>query len=299
MEYLRGPTLATYLRHLHQRKKRVPLEQVARLLKQLTSALDYAHGQGVIHRDIKPGNILLHTKTDNIPLDQTLPNDVEAIVTDFGLVRVVNAASQTVSGFISGTPAYASPEQARGDQTDHRTDLYSLGVVLYEILAGRIPFEADNTVTILHMHLHMNPAPIPGISPKVQAVVDRALRKNPDERYQSSQEMAVDFYRAIGMRAQADSIRVPKSQVSAEPVEKPSEVAVSWLPKPAPPESAPVPAVSEPKPQPAPIVPEPAPKSEPALKEPEPAPVVPKPAPKPEPPQTQSRSLHRNRSQLP
>src|SRR6266496_3432778 len=126
MEYLKGPTLATYLRHLHQRKKRIPPHQVARLLKALTAALDYAHGQGVIHRDIKPGNILLHNKTDEIPLDRPLTNDVEAIVTDFGLVRVMNAASQTISGFISGTPTYASPEQARGDQTDHRTDLYSL-----------------------------------------------------------------------------------------------------------------------------------------------------------------------------
>src|SRR6266487_229300 len=72
MEYLKGPTLATYLRHLHQRKKRIPPHQVARLLKALTAALDYAHGQGVIHRDIKPGNILLHNKTDDIPLDKPL-----------------------------------------------------------------------------------------------------------------------------------------------------------------------------------------------------------------------------------
>src|SRR5574342_793478 len=84
MEYLRGPTLATYLRHLHQRKKRVPLELVARLLQQLTSALDYAHGQGVIHRDIKPGNVMLHGKADEISLDQPITNDVEAVLTDFG-----------------------------------------------------------------------------------------------------------------------------------------------------------------------------------------------------------------------
>src|ERR1051326_2740644 len=90
MEYLKGPTLATYLRNLHQRKKRVPTDQVARLLNSLTDALDYAHGQGIIHRDIKPSNILLHNKTDEIPLDRPLTNDVDVIVTDFGLVRVVN-----------------------------------------------------------------------------------------------------------------------------------------------------------------------------------------------------------------
>jgi serine/threonine-protein kinase len=95
MEYLKGPTLAMYLRHLHQRKKRLPSDQVARLLDGLTDALDYAHGLGVIHRDIKPGNIMLHNKTDEIPLDRPLTNDIEAIITDFGLVRIMSAASQT------------------------------------------------------------------------------------------------------------------------------------------------------------------------------------------------------------
>jgi serine/threonine protein kinase len=209
MEYLSGPTLATYLRYLHQRKKRLPVDQVAGLLKGLTDALDYAHRQGVIHRDIKPGNIMLHNKRNEIPLDKPLTEDVEAILTDFGLVRVVNTASQTASGFLSGTPAYMSPEQARGDQIDQRTDLYSLGIVLYEMLAGRVPFEADNTVTILHMHIHTPPPPIPGIPAKIQAVLDRALAKNPADRYQTSQEMANDFYRSIGMTEQAEVVRDP------------------------------------------------------------------------------------------
>ena len=220
MEYLKGPTLATYLRHLHQRKKRIPADQVARLLKGLTAALDYAHGQGVIHRDIKPGNIMLHSKKDEIALDKPLTNDVEAILTDFGLVRVVNTISQSASGFLSGTPAYMSPEQARGGQIDHRTDIYSLGVVLYEMLAGRVPFEADNTVTILHMHIHTAPPPIPGVPAKVQAVMDRALRKNPDDRYRSTQEMATDFYRSVGMTAQAETIPEP-SPISPVPIEAP------------------------------------------------------------------------------
>lgn len=248
MEYLKGPTLATYLRHLHQRKKRIPPHQVARLLKGLTAALDYAHGQGVIHRDVKPANILLHNNTDEIPLDKPLTNDVVAVITDFGLVRIMNAATQTASGFISGTPAYMSPEQARGDQIDHRTDIYSLGVVLYEMLAGRVPFDADSTLTVLHMQIHTTPSPIPGIAPEVQAVLDRALLKNPNDRYQTSIEMAIDFYLSIGMNRQAETIREP-SPVKAEPIESPAP------PMPEPTQK------EEPPPKPEPVI-----KSEPDAK---------------------------------
>ena len=260
MEYLKGPTLATYLRHQHQRKKRIPAHLVARLLHGLTNALDYAHGQGVVHRDIKPGNIMLHNKTDEIPVDRPLTNDVEAIVTDFGLVRLMDAASQTASGVLSGTPAYMSPEQARGDPIDHRTDIYSLGVVLYEMLAGRVPFEADSTLTVLHMHIHTSPPSIPGIAVKVQDVMDRALLKNPDERYQTSREMAIDFYLSIGMTAQAEAIREPYP-VSTVSIEAPA------------PEARPEPKLEptpETKPEPLPI---PEPKRE---TKPEPTPKPPR-----------------------
>jgi serine/threonine-protein kinase len=248
MEYLKGPTLATYLRHMHQRKKRLPSHQVARLLKGLTAALDYAHAQGVIHRDVKPGNILLHNNTDDIPLDKPLTNDVEAVITDFGLVRIMNAATQTASGFISGTPAYMSPEQARGDQIDHRTDIYSLGVVLYELLAGRVPFEADSTLTVLHMQIHTTPPPIPGIPAEVQAVIDRALLKNPADRYETSSQMAIDFYLSIGMNRQAETIR------------EPYPVKADSIGPPAPPMPEPT-QKEEPTPKPEPVI-----KSEPDAK---------------------------------
>ena len=233
MEYLKGPTLANYLRRMHERHERIPPHQVARLLKGLTAALDYAHEQGVIHRDIKPGNILLNSRADEISFDKPLTNDVEAILTDFGLVRIVDATSQTASGMVSGTPMYMSPEQARGDKTDHRTDIYSLGVVLYEMLAGRVPFEADSTMTILHMQINSPPPPIPGVPGAVQAVMNRALTKNPEERYQTSREMAVDFYLAIGMTAQAETIReaLPEHIVTAAPAlikEKPVRSPI-WI----------------------------------------------------------------------
>ena len=221
MEYLKGPTLAIYLRHLHQRKKRIPSEQVARLLNEISTALDYAHKQGVIHRDIKPGNILLHNRTDEIFLDKPLTDDIEAVITDFGLVRIMNTASQTASGTVSGTPAYMSPEQARGDQTDHRTDIYSLGVVLYEMLAGRVPFEADSTLTILHMQIHTTPPPIPGIPARVQEVIDRALRKNPDDRYQTSRDLAMDYFRSMGVGGQAATAQ-EAAFVNTLPIESPA-----------------------------------------------------------------------------
>jgi len=238
MEYLKGPSLATYLRNLHTRNERIPHHQVARLLKVLTAALDYAHEQNVIHRDIKPANILLHGKADEIPLDKPLSNDVEAILTDFGLVRIANTASQTASGVISGTPAYMSPEQARGDQIDRRTDIYSLGIVLYEMLAGRVPFDADSTLSIIYKQINDPPPPIPGISPDVQKVIDRALKKNPEDRYPTARNMAVDFFLAIGMTEDAKTLinvlpEEAKTTLKEIPNAHPERSASFVKPKPA------------------------------------------------------------------
>jgi serine/threonine protein kinase/tetratricopeptide (TPR) repeat protein len=208
MEYLKGPTLVTYLQR--QRKQRIPHPQVARLLNGLAAALDYAHERGIIHRDIKPANILLHNKTDEIPLDQPLPEDVEAVLTDFGLVRLVDTDTHTTSDMISGTPAYMSPEQARGDKLDHRSDIYSLGIVLYELLAGRVPFKADSMRMVIDMQIHATPLPIPELPARVQAVLDRALQKNPKDRYQSSLELALDFSRSIGLIAEPVKSQEPE-----------------------------------------------------------------------------------------
>lgn len=224
MEYLKGPTLSTYLRGLHDRNERIPTHQVARLLKAITSALDYAHEQGVIHRDIKPGNIMLHGKSDEIALDKPLTSDVEVVITDFGLVRIEHAASQTASGMVSGTPSYMSPEQARGDKTDHRTDIYSVGVVLYEMLAGRVPFEADSTMSVMYMQINEPPPSIPGVSPAIQAVMNRALAKKPDDRFQTCREMAVDFFLALGMTAEAETI------IETLPADSPRRTEISIKP---------------------------------------------------------------------
>jgi serine/threonine protein kinase len=234
MEYLKGPTLATYLRGLHAYNSLIPSHQVARLLKGLADALDYAHGQGVVHRDVKPGNIMLHGEADEIPLDQPLSSDVEGILTDFGLVYIAHSAHQTATGTISGTPAYMSPEQARGDKTDHRTDIYSLGVVLYEMLAGRVPFDGDTTMSLIYKHINDPPPPIPGISSAAQEVMNRALAKKPDDRYQTCREMAMDFFLAIGLTAEAETIHTtltgsPDATVKTIRERKPKHRFTWWI----------------------------------------------------------------------
>jgi len=207
MEYLKGPSLAAYLRELNRRNEKLQPAQVARLLSILATALDYAHEQGVIHRDIKPGNIILHTKKGQFSSDQPLTLHTEPVITDFGLVRIAHATTQTSSGKLSGTPAYMSPEQVHGLRVDHRSDIYSLGVVLYELVAGHVPFEADSSWAVIFKHSNAPPPPIPGIQPPVQKVIDRVLAKNPDMRYQTCRELAADYMDAMGIDSEVNTLR--------------------------------------------------------------------------------------------
>jgi eukaryotic-like serine/threonine-protein kinase len=236
MEYLKGLTLASYLRELHKRNQRMPPAQIASLLTSIATALDYAHGKGVIHRDIKPGNIILHSKTDEIALDQPLTGQADPVLTDFGLVRIAQSVTQTASGAVSGTPAYMSPEQAQGMRVDHRSDIYSLGVVLYEMVAGRIPFEADTSWTMIFKHINEPPPAIDGLQPAVQRVIERALAKNPDLRYQNARDFAADYMDAIGMISEASTLRM---SMPAAPVPQPM---TNLTPAPTPGRTAAVPA---------------------------------------------------------
>ena len=193
MEYIDGPSLAAYLKALHEKKQHLPIGMVSQLLAGVASALDYAHGKGMIHRDIKPANVLLRSRTKKVSLDEPLPLDVQPVLTDFGLVRLLDSTMHTTTGSVSGTPAYMSPEQARGEKVDRRTDIYSLGILLYEMLAGGVPFQADTTFGMLMKHINEPPPKIKGISGDLQALVDRALAKDPSLRYNSAGELSEEF----------------------------------------------------------------------------------------------------------
>src|SRR5512139_3653608 len=220
MEYIKGPSLFKYLNSLHEKEKQLDYPQILRLMDAMTGALQYAHDSGVIHRDIKPGNILLTARTSDIVLGKPLPDDFDPVLTDFGLVRFIDSTQHTTgSGAIAGTPAYMSPEQARGELTDGRTDVYSLGIVLYEILAGHLPFEGETTMGVLMKHINEPPAPVPGLPPAIQYVLDRSLAKDVDDRFQTPAEFGEAFRNAIENRADFSTLDV----INPKPTRKASK----------------------------------------------------------------------------
>ena len=211
MEYVPGTSLGAYLRELHQRDQRLDMVVVNNLLGKIANALTYAHDNNVIHRDVKPANILLTSRSTPVSANDPLPKDVVPILTDFGLVRFTQSTTQTSTGYITGTPAYMSPEQSRGDRVDARSDVYSLGVTIYEMLAGRVPFEADTAMGVLHQHINEPHPPIDGISERVQKVIDRALEKEPDNRFQTPLEFAEAFNNALTTSTESETLLFPSA----------------------------------------------------------------------------------------
>lgn len=174
MELVDGQPLSRLLRPGQQ----VDPSEAVGLGRQAADALAAAHARGVVHRDIKPGNLLVTPQG-------------ELKITDFGIARAQGAAGITQTGEVLGTPHYLSPEQAAGEETSPASDVYSLGVVLYECLAGRKPFDADTPVAIALAHLRKEPDPLPdSIPPGLTALVMRAMSKNPADRYADGGELA-------------------------------------------------------------------------------------------------------------
>lgn len=188
MTYLPSPTLKDVIDQQNTKGGVLPQAKVLQIIKDIAAALAYAHDLGMIHRDIKPGNILFDERG-------------QAILTDFGIARLAESSRLTQENVAVGTPAYMAPEQAAGTEVDARTDIYSLGVILYELLAGAPPFGSDGSLSVLLKHLNES---VPSLgeydhieNPLLDAVIVKAMAKNPDDRYQSAPEMAADLERAL------------------------------------------------------------------------------------------------------
>ena len=182
MEYVQGRTLADFT----VKDRLLPPHQVLDLCARVADALDYAHSQAVVHRDIKPANVMFNADT------------LETKITDFGIARLTNSSS-TRSGIVLGTPSFMAPERLEGRAVTGRSDLFALGISLYQLLTGDLPFRAESMAGLMEKIIH-TPHPSlrtlrPDLPVCVSAIVDRALQKDPADRFQSAGEMA-KFLRA-------------------------------------------------------------------------------------------------------
>ncbi|MFZ2173360.1 MAG: Stk1 family PASTA domain-containing Ser/Thr kinase, partial [Rhodococcus sp. (in: high G+C Gram-positive bacteria)] len=187
MEYVEGDTL----RDIVRRDGPMSPRQAMEVISDVCAALDFSHRNGIVHRDVKPANVMI--------------NRAGAVkVMDFGIARAISDASSpmTQTAAVIGTAQYLSPEQARGEQVDARSDVYSLGCVLFEILTGEPPFKGDSPVAVAYQHVREDPqtpsAVNPDIPPELDSVILKAMSKNPANRYQSAADMRSDLVRVLG-----------------------------------------------------------------------------------------------------
>jgi serine/threonine-protein kinase len=185
MELLKGGDLVPYAKGGNL----LPVDKAVSIVARAAEALGYAHRQGVVHRDIKPANMMYHLESDTLK------------VTDFGIARLTDS-SKTKTGMVLGTPSYMSPEQLAGKKIEGRSDLFSLGVSLYQLLCGQLPFQGESMAQLMFKIANENPVDIlsinPNVPPALVAFLDKAMSKNPDERFQTGEEFAGALRAAMG-----------------------------------------------------------------------------------------------------
>jgi serine/threonine protein kinase len=208
MEYLAGPTLAALLEVQCSKGTGLDPAIALRVASRIASALAYAHDQGVIHRDVKPGNIVLRSKTSAISATESLPDDVEPVLMDFGVARLTDRPLGTAAGAFIGTPAYMSPEQVLGETADGRSDIYALGIILYQMLVGALPADlTSRTISrVLYAHLEGLTLLLPEELSSMQRILDRCVARKREARYPSAAELERDLQRLIPDAVRASSL---------------------------------------------------------------------------------------------
>lgn len=215
MPYIEGGTLINALN-----KDPLPLPEIERIVSQVGDALDYAHTQGIIHRDVKPSNVLVDERGN-------------CMLMDFGIAKMVESSNNlTQTGGILGTPAYMAPEQGRGGATDARIDIYALGVILYEMATGRVPFKAETPIAVLVKHIN-DPLPPPrvvnpNLPPQMEQVILKAMAKNPDDRFATAGDMVRALKAAVADAARQSAVNdatlhAAEAESPTLPGQRPSE----------------------------------------------------------------------------
>ncbi len=208
MEFIEGPTLKAELRERSRPGMAFSLPEIALIFGSLSGAIDYAHEQGMIHHDLKPANIMFTSQG-------------QAVLTDFGIAKIVGGSSQTITGAVIGTPTYMSPEQGQGQRGDERSDIYSLGIILFEMVTGQVPYDDDTPYSIISQHIS-EPLPPPSsvnpdLPPDVEQVILKAAAKSPDDRYPTGRELARALYDAVGVSTDQTLVSVPVKPLAEAP----------------------------------------------------------------------------------
>lgn len=217
MEYISGGTLKDAQAELAESGTKMALSRAIQIVLEVADALAYAHSRGMIHRDIKPANIMLNDRN-------------AAVLTDFGIAKILTGPSYTATGAMIGTPAYMSPEQGIGHPGDERSDLYSLGVLFYQLATGKLPYDADTPLAVVLKHVN-DPIPLPvQANPELPAAVSdviyKSLAKDPDDRYPSVHDFAKELRQAV-RNSHIDLAAVPPSLLRDKPTPLPVKTAAS------------------------------------------------------------------------